>query len=313
VSPPYFETGHPYEHDQFISLMGESWAVRALAAALGPANKSSIVLREAEPVAIEPWVETVLFGSSSDVQKLLASGFDPNTTTKVGSLSALMCAAPDVEKMQLLISHGANVDFRSRDRFNALLVAANYPGSEPAMNLLLDHGATVRLPKGQGAPLFNANPLMLAALSSNAGIIARLAREGSRASEQMNVIGMIPASPLIFLATSHRTDSVGALLDAGASVNELDGDRITPLSWAVISNRVEMARLLIERGADVNHMDRFGMTPLLYAASIDFGDEKMIRLLRASGANSTAKTPQGLTAVDLARKYQHTHLLAALE
>ena len=24
VSPPYFETGHPYGHDQFISAMGES-------------------------------------------------------------------------------------------------------------------------------------------------------------------------------------------------------------------------------------------------------------------------------------------------
>src|ERR1051326_8504234 len=32
VSPPYFETGHPYGHDQFISVMGECYAVMALAA-----------------------------------------------------------------------------------------------------------------------------------------------------------------------------------------------------------------------------------------------------------------------------------------
>jgi hypothetical protein len=41
VSPPYFETGHPYGHDQFVSTMGESMAVMALAAALGPAKPGS--------------------------------------------------------------------------------------------------------------------------------------------------------------------------------------------------------------------------------------------------------------------------------
>src|SRR6202040_4005071 len=39
VSPPYFETGYPYGHDQFISTMGSSWALMALARALGPARK----------------------------------------------------------------------------------------------------------------------------------------------------------------------------------------------------------------------------------------------------------------------------------
>ena len=85
------------------------------------------------------------------------------------------------------------------------------------------------------------------------------------------------------------------------------------IAWAAIANRVEMARLLIERGADVNHVDKKGMTPLLYAASIDFGDSAMIDLLLKSGARATARTKEGLTALDLARKYKHAHLLASLE
>jgi len=314
VSPPYFETGHPYGHDQFISAMGGSLAVMALATALGPAKPATpVLLTEAEPHAIEPWAETLLFGSAADVKKLIDGGFDPNSRTKTGGITALMLAAPDVEKMKLLIDRGANADARSNDRFSALLVSAQYPGSSAAMNLLLDHGAKVRLPKGQGAAMFNAFPTFLATFSGDADMVPRLLKDGDRFDDKMTVIGMFPSTPMLELATTNRTSSVQALLDAGAKVDEADKDGITVLSWAAIANRVDMARLLIERGADVNHVDKNGMTPLLYAASIDFGDSAMIDLLLKSGASASARTKNGKTALDLARTYKHTHLLASLE
>ncbi|MBV9082625.1 MAG: ankyrin repeat domain-containing protein [Acidobacteriaceae bacterium] len=313
MSPPYFESGYPYGHDQFISMMGESLAVIALCRALGPSQSSSQVLAEAEPAGTEPWVETLLFGSVEDVKKLLHSGFDPNSSTKLGGVTALMLATPDVDKMKLLLEHGANADARSRNKFSALLVAAQYPDSNAAMNLLLDHGAKVRMPSGQGAPLFNAFPIILAAMSGNSEMIGRLVKEGDRIDDKMNLLGMFPITPLLSLATTDRTGTVVALLDAGARVDEMDGDGLTSLSWAAIANRIEMARLLIGRHADVNHVDKKGMTPLLYAASIDFGDSAMVDLLLQSGADARARTPEGLTAVELAQKYKHTHLLASLE
>ena len=81
MSPPYFETGHPYGHDQFISTMGESWAVIALAQTLPRVKSNLPSLKEAEPQGIEPWAETVLFGSVADVKRLLDGGFDPNSAT----------------------------------------------------------------------------------------------------------------------------------------------------------------------------------------------------------------------------------------
>jgi ankyrin repeat protein len=313
VSPPYFETGHPYGHDQFISSLGESWAIIALAQTLPRVASILPVLKEAEPQRIDPWVETLLFGSVADVKHLLDGGFDPNSATKLGGTTALMLAVPDIEKMKLLLDHGANADARARNRYSALLVAANYPGSSAAMNLLLDHGATVRLAKGQGAPQFNGQPVLLAAFAGNADIIDRLHKAGDRVDDKMNVVGMFPESPLMMIATTHRTDAARALLDAGAQVDEVDNDGITVLGWAAISNRLDLARLMIQRGADVNHVDKKGMTPLLYAASIDYGDSTMIDLLLKSGAQPGARTPEGLTALDLARKYKHTHLLASLE
>jgi len=313
VSPPYFETGHPYGHDQFISTMGESWAVIALADALPEVKSPLPPLKDAEPQGIEPWAETVLFGSVADVKRLLDGGFDPNSATKSGGTTALMMAAPDVDKLKLLLARGANADARAKNRYSALLVAANYPGSGAAMNLLLDHGATVRLPKGQGAPLFNAHPIILAAFAGNADIISRLHKAGDRVDDRMNLLGMFPLTPMMLLATTPRTDSIRALLDNGAHVDEVDDDGITSLSWAAIANRVDMARLLIQRGADVNHVDKKGMTPLLYAASIDFGDSAMIDLLLKSGASVAVRSKEGLTALDLARKYKHTHLMASLQ
>jgi ankyrin repeat protein len=314
VSPPYFETGYPYGHDQFISSMGTSWAVMALARVLPRAEKPyQPVFQEGEPAAVEPWVETLLFGSSTDVKKLLDGGFDANSTTKAGGLTALMLATPDVDKMKLLLARGANADARAKNRYSALLVASQYPGSAKAMELLLDHGAKTRLPKGQGTPLFNANTTVLAAFAGNAEILDRLRKVGDKVDDRMNLIGMFPVTPMMMLATTHRVESANVILNAGANANEVDNDGISLLSWAAISNRVEMARVLIQHGADVNHVDKKGMTPLLYAASIDFGDSAMIQLLLKSGAKADAKNKEGLTAKDLALKYKHDHLMASLK
>ena len=85
VSPPYFESGYPYGHDQFVSAMGASWAIRALAAALGAAyGNGAFELPEAAPKDVEPWVETALFGSVADLRQALDKGLDPNAGHQAG-------------------------------------------------------------------------------------------------------------------------------------------------------------------------------------------------------------------------------------
>jgi ankyrin repeat protein len=81
----------------------------------------------------------------------------------------------------------------------------------------------------------------------------------------------------------------------------------------VVNNYVDVARLLLARGANANFVDRFGYTPLLLAASVDFGDSAMLELLLASGADIRARTKQGESALDLARKYGHARLVKILE
>src|SRR5438876_1009892 len=80
LSPPYYESGLPYGHDQFLSAQGGAWAVMALAYALGPGRK--VVpepLPGVAPPNVAPWAETMIFGTAGDVRKLLDGGLDPNS------------------------------------------------------------------------------------------------------------------------------------------------------------------------------------------------------------------------------------------
>lgn len=223
-----------------------------------------------------------------------------------------MLAAPDGDKMKLLLDRGARVNDRAKTKYSALMVAAQYRESTAAINLLLDRGAEVRLPAGQGAPLFNAHPLFLAAYAGNFDILKRLRDAGDRVDDQMIVLGQIPSTPLMTATVMGNMAVVRALLDLGTPVDHADVAGITPLIRAAFGNQVEIARLLIDRGADVNHVDKAGMTPLQWAASIDFGDSEFIDVLLKAGADTAARNADGSTALDLARRYKCTHLLGSL-
>jgi ankyrin repeat protein len=103
------------------------------------------------------------------------------------------------------------------------------------------------------------------------------------------------------------------LLDLGAPVDFADGNGITMVGRAALNNDIGMARMFIARGASVNVVDKLGMTPLLWAANIDFGDPAMIELLLQSGARVDVRNTDGLTPLELARKFGHTNLIPALE
>ena len=311
LSPPYFESGLPYGHDQFLSAQGGAWAVMALASALGP-GKPVVTepLPGVAPENVEPWAETVLFGSAADVQKLLDEGLDPNAATKSGGTTALMMAAPDAEKMKVLIDRGANVNARSETKYTALMVATQHRESTPAVRLLLAHGADAG--QSQGQPLFNADPLFLAAYAGNAEVLPDLLKAGASLTGEMRLLGTSSTDPISGAVRHGYLDVARVLVDLGAPVDRTDL-RITPLVKAVLGDQVEMARFLIARGADVNHIDTNGMTALLYAASIDFGSPAMIDMLLKAGARTDMKTKDGKTALELARQYKHTHLIPSLE
>jgi len=313
LSPPYFDAGYANGHDQFLSMQGASWAVMALSYALEPARPvPPPALPETEPTNVEPWVETMIFGTRDEVRRLLDSGLSANAATKSGGTTALMLAAPDVDKMTLLLDRGADVNARANSRFSALMVAAQYQEGDAAINMLLDRGAQVAAPVA-GAPVFNANPFFLASYAGNAKSLKRLLASGGKLDEAMIAIGTSRTTPMLGAFKFGDVEVARTLLDLGAPVDFADGNGITMLGRAALNNDIEAARMLISRGANVNVVDKLGMTPLLWAANIDFGDTAMIDLLLQSGAKADVRNKDGLTPLELARKFAHTNLIPAFE
>ena len=87
-----------------------------------------------------PLMAAALNGDAALVKRLLAAGADPNAANSAGA-TALMWAAPDPEKLRLLLDAGADANARSEDRRSALLVTSGSVGAEPALRLLLEYGA----------------------------------------------------------------------------------------------------------------------------------------------------------------------------
>ena len=312
VSPPYYESGYPYGRDQFISTAGANWAIRALTHALGsPARLENLPLDSLNAESIEPWVATAMFGTASELKQLLEGSLSADAVTGAGRTSLLMLAVPDADKVRLLLERGATVDAVSRQRYSALLVAAQYPEANDVSRLLLARGARAA-PAGGNKPAANAYPTFVAAHGGNTDILAELQRAGDKLDDSVVMFGVVPVSPLGVAALYNHLETARALIKLGARPDPADIQTDTPLVSAVLANHLEMAELLVASGANINRADERGMTPLMYAAVTDFGDSSIVDLLLRSGARTDVRDSQGRTAADYARQYGHQHLLARL-
>jgi ankyrin repeat protein len=227
----------------------------------------------------------------------------PDARTAEGT-NALMLAARDIGKVKLLLERGADVNARAASGLTPLMVASRYRGNAEVVRLLLKKGARPNVDKGVEVRN-DASALFLAVMVGDVETVKALVDAGARLDLRMKIIGTFPATPLNIATFLEGPAMVEYLISKGGNPNEVDGDKISLLAWATISNRVNTVQSLLARGAQLNSVDRFGMTPLLYAASIDYGNTAMLETLVAAGADTSAKTKEGLTALDLAKTHHH--------
>jgi ankyrin repeat protein len=295
VSPEYFTTGFPYGKDEFLSYAGSCWATMALMSALpespGPGES------EAAPSSEAPWARAALFGTTNDLKALLDGGLDPNSKTERGS-TLLMMAAPDVDKVRLLIARGADVKSRGAAGTDALTIAAAHYGTSASLRALLDAGADAK-PSERGRHA----PMQYAAMSGDIESVKLLLARGAEAS----------AEAVSESVTFGHPDVVQALVEAGANVSLTESSGINLLHWATITNRASVIPVLVKAGVPLNETDEFGYTPLMYAASVDEGDTETLKALLEAGADRGIRNGEGRTALEQARRYKHVERMNALK
>ena len=143
-------------------------------------------------------------------------------------------------------------------------------------------------------PVWPANPgtgksqtlLMLAASSNSAEIVNELLTHGANPNIKL-------ASGLTALLTVTPSDSatVKLLLAKGADIHIHNSEGRSPLHLAALSGNVEVAAMLLDAGADIEEKDAQGKTALYLAFNSFHGDQEMMRLLLAWGANLDALEP----------------------
>jgi len=306
VSPPYFESGFPYGHDQFVSMMGTTWAATALLQTLPVLRGSGGAEMPLAGVGggdrVE-WIEVALNGNARELARLLDKGLDPNVKTAQGT-SALMLAARDLDKVKLLVARGADVNAAALTGITPLMVAAHFHGNVETVRLLLASGAKPNSPPGVEVRN-EASAVFFGLFARDPAIVRVLLDAGAERDKRMKVLGMTPLTPLAWVASSGDDDVLACLVEHGVDPNASDDSGVSALGWAAIYNRVAAVDVLIRAGANVNFVDGFGMTPAMYAASVDFGDSAVLKRLIAAGADLGVKNREGRRASDLARGYGH--------
>lgn len=306
LCPPFVETGWPYGHDQFISAKGTSWAVSALLLAVPetPVAAPRLSWTATRPAETPDWAATVMFGKAADLTQMLDSGWDPTSATDNGT-TALMMAAPDLDKTQLLLSRGADVNAKAtKTRITALMVAASHHATG-SVSLLLSNGAEAMPPKGSPAR-FGATPLFFAVLSGDVQAMEELQAKGADVEAKTLLFEFDPESPMSMAVFVGEPGIIDALIRHGAKFDLPDpNDGTTLLSIAIFRNDAAVVRQLIRAGADVNRRDKLGFTPLHWAANVEFGDTAVLEALLQAGADPAARNSDGVTPRELAAKYGH--------
>jgi ankyrin repeat protein len=234
-----------------------------------------------------PLMYAALYGDADCVRRLLADGADPNIKNESGA-TALMWATDSLEKTQLLIEHGADVNAVSEFGRTPLLIAAGRSGSSPVVKLLLDHGAN---PSAHSVTLNGVmTPLAEATFVGDDAVVKMLLDRGA----DLKAAGI---NPLAFAIMARCSKGVDLLIGAADqdNLNQQVIYDVPPLGDALA------LKLLLDHGADVNVKTLDGSPLLLAAAASDTLPVDAVKAMIEKGADVNAKSPQGQTALDLAK------------
>jgi len=206
----------------------------------------------------------------------------------------------NVEVVEMLLAHGADVNFQNSFG-NTALIAAIEENHVKVVGMLLEHGADVNLQNSRGY-----TALIVAAESQpsieNSEVVWMLLV----AETDLNLQNLDGTTALTAAVDNVKVDVVRNILSGCRSyvqgniavVNHQDANNNTPLLIAAERGNAEIVEMLLVGGADANFQNIWYWTPLLIA--VEGGHAKIVEMLLEHGADVNLQNQDGTTALIMA-------------
>src|SRR5262245_45560623 len=232
-------------------------------------------------------------GHAEVVRQLVAAKADVKAVTTTGATALHFAAASgSAETATILLDNGADVNAREPQWEQTPLMFAAAAGRTAVVKVLLARGADVKATakvvnisernRLDGADSRERNARVAAiqrelaakaaAAAGGAGGPAPAARgrrggDDGNEPEPLGYADLVGAqgglTALLLAARDGQEETVFALLDAGADINQVSAsDHTSPLLMATINGHFDLAKRLLDRGADVRIASDAGATPL---------------------------------------------------
>jgi uncharacterized protein len=241
-------------------------------------------------------------GDAAMIETLTTAGADANTPTMNGTTPLMLAsAAGKPAAVKALIDHGANVNAKENVKGETALTFAAALGRADVIRILTANGADLKVTtKAVDLTDFakEEQERLAAERGLNAGGQAgRGGAPGGRGgapqgpqiagvTRQYNYTELVAfwggLAPMHLAARQGEIESVKALIDAGADVNQPGaGDPVTPLLIATMNGHFDLAKVLLDKGADPNLAQANGVTPLYAALNCQWSDKALYPQPRA--------------------------------
>ncbi len=254
------------------------------AAIISELLKAGAPVNGAKANGTTPLMLAAASGSADAVKVLLDHGADVKVKETVHGQSALMFAAAlnRAAVIRLLMAHGAEPNLATSVR-KLERVRFDQDG-----NVVEDKPAPAAAPGKEGAPApAEASKAALETLQAELNTLAKSiglqsaelriakpqAKAGDVAARPPRKVGpdyMGGMTALLYATREGHMDAVQALVETGADVNEVSGDKISPMVMAIMNGHFDIGKYLLDHGADPNLVSMAGLTALYATVDVQW-------------------------------------------
>ena len=181
---------------------------------------------------------------------------------KLGPALRAACQYGHVPVAELLLSRGANVNFREKE--TTALMAACKANKGEVVAFLLQHNADIKYTDTNGCCA-----LTIACMAASTDTAELLLQAGADATASVSVGGFTGGTLLAYACSLSFTEIIRLLIRYGAPVDATDEKGNTALIKMCLAGEMnaDTVKVLLELHADVNKPDRRGQTPLMLACA----------------------------------------------